>query len=178
MIGNTSFTEVRLRIDNVEDEQIQMFLRAVYLLGAAPDEMTGKLVSQSSHIDIYGPKGSDVIETTFNPEQPSFNFNHVMSFLEKLREKEFNATEFVNLKNIASIPISLFTLRTAKQGKKGQIDKSQVVTRTVALPLIEKYEPWARPLLNILKARAMSLFFHLIEQRLAIILFVIPFSQD
>ncbi len=55
------YVEVRQRIENVHDKDAQMFLKALYLLGAArPVEMTGARCSGENKDIIYGPKGTDV----------------------------------------------------------------------------------------------------------------------
>jgi hypothetical protein len=95
-----TFKEARSSIEQVKDLDMRMFLKAVYILGASPAEMEGKLTSGTSsyrktHGIIYGPKGTDVSETTISLDLPEFNFDVVIDFLEQLKGKEFKADEFV-----------------------------------------------------------------------------------
>jgi hypothetical protein len=57
--------DVRSRIENVKDVETQMFLKALYLLGAMVSEMTGKVYPSEIHLhDAYGPTGTDAWEAS------------------------------------------------------------------------------------------------------------------
>jgi hypothetical protein len=161
-----TFNEARSFIEQVEDLDIRMFLKAVYLLGASPDEMTGRLSADSSiyrrtHEIIYGPKGTDVRETTFSMDLPEFNFDVVVDFLEQLKGKEFKAREFVDSFS-KKIPVALFTINTLKRGKDRNEDLQEgkrQFRRTIALPLLEKFEPWTKELFDYFRNKQCDYVF-------------------
>jgi hypothetical protein len=154
-VSSITYVETRRLIENVKDTPIKMFLKALYLLSASPDEMAGKLCSGTDayRTDPYGPKGTDVTTTTITPEQPEFIVNDVINLLNQIKKKEFKAEEFVD--TASKIPIAIFTVRKAKQNtnRYAYRARSKEATRKVALPLLDIYEPWTRQLYEYFVAK-------------------------
>lgn len=64
------YMQVRRRIEKVDDNELQMFLKALYLLGAMVSEMTGKVYPSESHLhDAYGPIGNDAWDAEVYPQK-------------------------------------------------------------------------------------------------------------
>jgi hypothetical protein len=147
------FAEARSCIEAIKDLEMRMFLKAVYLLCAAGDEMAGKISSASvpsrkMYNVVYGPKGTDVSQTIINMDVPEFDYDIVTDFLEQLSSKDFNADRFVQTYS-RKVPIALFAINTAKQGKNGSQEYRQgkeKIRRIVALPLLQNIEPWTKDL--------------------------------
>jgi hypothetical protein len=161
-----TFKEARSSIEQVKDLDMRMFLKAVYILGASPAEMEGKLTSGTSsyrktHGIIYGPKGTDVSETTISLDLPEFNFDVVIDFLEQLKGKEFKADEFVE--NFSrKIPVALFAINMLKRGKDGTKafrEGKGFCSRIVALPMLDKFEPWTRELFDYFRNKQSDYVF-------------------
>jgi len=148
-----SYKEARTCIENVEDLDIQMFLKATYLLAALGCEIAGKIDDDASafrraHKIVYGPKGTDVSLTEICIEKTQ----RVLNFIgksPKQRERQDSSTD-ESVEGFSKIPIALFNLTTARQNIKTM---DNLTKRVVALPLCEKYEPWTRGLYNFFKEK-------------------------
>jgi hypothetical protein len=139
----TIFDEVRTCIEEVEDSQIRMFLKAIYLLGSAPVELAGE--SSPGTKIVYGPRGRDVSTVTISLDKPEFNIDDVNDFLEQVGNRALKADRFIE--SVSTSPIALFTIKNALKGRNwrtGHNDKE--VSRVVAVPLLEKFEPWTKEL--------------------------------
>lgn len=136
---------VRKAIESVEFEPYKRFLQAVYLCGAARAvEIAGERCSGEKDL-VYGPKGTDCWLTETSPPDPSLL--QVLEMLLAIQTGEQNVKDVIaELKK--KIPVVVFKIKVAKQHLEVGEDPP---FRLVALPLEEKYEPWAKPLYEYFK---------------------------
>jgi len=140
-----------------------------------PDEMAGRLspgvnLYRKKNNIVYGPKGTDVTITTFSLDQPEFTFNHVLNFIDQLRSSEVKAEQV--LADLSKVPLALFSINSAKQGKLEQMNP-QVQHTLYELSLYLCQKNMSRGLSNfmiILRKKETTMFFLLTEDTLVIIL--------
>jgi hypothetical protein len=128
------YEEARNRIEQVEDQEMKMYLKAVYLLAAEGSELTGMPDSGASGFHrtrkiVYGPRGTDVS----------------CSFIEGSRLGKATNTN-LSLK----FPIALFKVKSARQDLE---DDARIPFRIVALPMSEQIDPWVRELYDFFRAK-------------------------
>jgi hypothetical protein len=140
-----SYVEVRQRIENVQDNDTQMFLKALYLLGAArPVEITAKRCSGENKEIIYGPKGTDVWLEEIDPPNPSIykiarmNLEKNWGGIRKLLDNLLTQT----------LQVAVFKINLSRRKPKSN---EEIPSRLVALPMLEKFEPWTKGLFEYFK---------------------------
>jgi hypothetical protein len=153
MVATIKYKEARARIENVENFDMKMFLKATYLLVATGCEMAGDFDLTTSsyrreHNIIYGPKGTDVTETTIDLDQPEFNLADVIKFSNLLRSKEFRVEQIIH--DISKVSIALFNVTRSKQKLE---DGKKPSKQIVALPMSKDFEPWTRELYDYFRAK-------------------------
>jgi hypothetical protein len=140
-----SYVEVRQRIENVQDYDTQMFLKALYLLGAArPVELTGRRCSGENKEVIYGPKGTDVRLEEIDPPNPSI-YKIARMNLEKNRE---GIEKLLDDLLTQTLQVAVFKIKLSRRKPK---KNQEVPSRLVALPMLEKFEPWTKGLFEYFK---------------------------
>jgi hypothetical protein len=135
--------EVRARIESVKVEKYRIYLKSLYLCGAARSvELNSKRCSGEKENLIYGPKGSDVWLTTCEP--PDLNNTQFLKLLLQITSKQRTVDDIIDELS-QRIPIAVFKIKVAKQ----KLDEGEEPPhRLVALPLPEKYEPWTREIVD------------------------------
>lgn len=142
---------VRQCIEHVQREDIRNCLKFIYIVGAARViEAVGRLApNDATHIQPYGPKGTDVQLTEYQPKIPKWA---QVTLSQKQLDKAFKP-----------VPVALFTVKIAKKKLE---EKEQPQTRTVALPLPREYEPWTQDLVDLFKRRNTQHVFPLTRQQI------------
>jgi hypothetical protein len=147
---------IRSCIESCKEEKYRMFLKAVYLLGAArAAEICGAPCGSVRTRFVYGPKGTDVsLDYTDPPDMRNTEFAQILMKIVtalamqqnlKLAVEEINKTiDGLN----AKIPVAIFRIKIAKQKLE---PGEEPPYRLVALPLPEKFEPWAKQLYDYFK---------------------------
>lgn len=138
--------EVRTRIERVTHKPYRIYLKALYLCGAARSvEMNAKRCSGEKENLIYGPKGSDVWLSETDP--PDLNNTQFLRVLLQVTSHKKDIDEVIDQFS-QKVPIAIFKIRVAKQ----KLDEGEEPPyRLVALPLPEKYEPWTREIYEYFK---------------------------
>lgn len=144
--------EVRSCIEKVQEESIRLYLKSLYLLGAARAyEMVGKIYEgDSTHRKfIHGPRGSDASLTEYQPQelsptQATLILSGKASFEEAFRP----------------IPVALFDIKTAKSHIS-----EEPKSRLIGLPYEEKYEPWTKEIYNYFKKAGDNYVFPFTRQK-------------
>jgi hypothetical protein len=135
------YEEARRRIEQVKNQEIRMYLKAVYLLGTEGCELTGKVDSCSLHVGkniMYGPKGTDV----------------------SCCEIEIGIGERQGGSQSSKTSIALFRVKTARK-----TNDNQVTFRTIALPISENFDPWVKELYNYFLERGNNQVFPFNRQK-------------
>lgn len=140
--------EVRARIESVKHKPYQIYLKSLYLCGAARSvELNSKRCSGEKENLIYGPKGSDVWLSECEP--PDLNNTQFLKLLLQVNSKRRNIDSIIDELS-QRIPVAIFKIKVAKQKLD---DGEEPPYRLVALPLPEKYEPWTREIYEYFKDR-------------------------
>lgn len=136
-----SVQDVRARIESCKNPQYRMYLKAVYLCGAArAAELCGKPCGGPKTRFVYGPRGTDVSLAYTDPPDLT-NMEFVKLLLNIMQNKE-DTNKIINQLS-EKIPVALFKIKIAKQHLE---PNEEPPFRLVALPLPEKYEPWTKEL--------------------------------
>jgi hypothetical protein len=134
-----SYIEVRQRIQNVKDTELQMLLKALYLLGAArPVEMVAERCSGEKKELIYGPKGTDAWLEEIDSPNPSS-----LQIIKWRLEGNEAAIEQMIDNLTQTIQVAVFKIKLSRRKAKPNMERP---FRLVALPMAEKYEPWTKGL--------------------------------
>lgn len=135
--------EVRKRIESCSYKPYQMYLKALYLCGAARSvEMAGLRCSGENQSLIYGPKGSDVYLTETDP--PDLTNMQFLRIIIQINSHQKNVDEVIDELS-KKVPIAVFKVKIAKQHLEENEDPP---FRLVALPMQKQYEPWTEELYN------------------------------
>jgi hypothetical protein len=149
--------EVRRRIENCKDKQIQMYLKALYLFAARGIEVAGKLtasdfVTNPEH-QVYGPKGCDAWLDYTEPPDPSTL--QVIRTLLKIQSQETSIDEAIAQLE-KKVPVGVFKIKIAKQ----HLEPGETAPyRLIALPLVDEYEPWAKEMFGYFEAAGTDYVF-------------------
>lgn len=133
-----------------------MFLKAVYLLGAArAAEICGAPCGSVRTRFVYGPKGTDVsLDYTDPPDMRNTEFAQILMKIVTALAMQQNLKQAVEEINKtldglnAKIPVAIFRIQIAKQKLE---PREEPPYRLVALPLPEKFEPWTKQLYDYFK---------------------------
>ena len=111
------FTDVRELLEKVQNLEMRIFLKSVYIFAVDPSELTGRLNSTDKprRTFVYGPKGTDATEDMVELH-PDFDLSQVLAFSEYLRSKEFRPSQAVN--ELSKIPIAIFNLPISRNETK------------------------------------------------------------
>ncbi|MGD2090757.1 MAG: hypothetical protein PVH61_31585 [Candidatus Aminicenantes bacterium] len=133
---------IRERIESCKQEDIRMYLKAVYLFGARAVELAGKRCSGEKQI-VYGPKGSDAwLAETEPPDIPSKQLAEILIMAITDRD---GATALVK-KLSENISVGIFKIRIAKQ----KLDEGEEVPyRLIGLPL--EFDLWNQEVYDYFK---------------------------
>lgn len=136
--------EVMRRIDRCKSIPNKMYMRAEYLFCARGIEIAGELTStdRKRHTEPYGPIGKDVFTTEIDP--PDIPANQMLKIiLTALGNKE----EAITLANKLSerIKVGVFKIKIAKQHLE---EGESYPYRLIALPLDQRFDPWAQEMLD------------------------------
>jgi hypothetical protein len=153
------YPEARDRIEGLRNREKKIFLKAAYLLACTGDELCGKLVSGVAEFRrvnniVYGPKGTDVVETTVDLDQPDFNLDDIIKLSNQLRSKEFNVQQVFH--SLSTVLAGLFYITNAKQKMEPGVKLTQ---RIVALPLSGQYDPWVKEIFDYFKEKGEKYVF-------------------
>ncbi len=138
--------EVRRRIEQTRNLDVQFYLKALYLFGALPAELSGTRCSGEKQVP-YGPKGTDVELLSTQPPDPSLE--SVRRILNEVKEG-ISQVDKVLAELTREIPVAVFKIRTAK--RKFGINE-EIPFRLVALPMRSDLEPWTEDLYKYFKER-------------------------
>lgn len=155
------YVEVRHCIEDVEDLQMKMFLKALYLFGARISEMTGKRyeTDRGAPSKILGPKGTHVELFEFRlPNQKSIEnteltIENISGIKSTLTDMSFDEVE-------NAIKFAVFRLNI----EEARTEKNEENVRYVALPISEKYEHWTKGLCEHYFAKGQNYAFPFYRQ--------------
>lgn len=154
------YPEARIRIEELrKNDEIKVFLKAAYVLGCMADELCGRLVSGVSEYRrvnniVYGIKGTEVIQTTIDLDQPDFNLDDIIKLSNQLRSKEFNVEQVFN--SLSKVSVGLFYITNAKQNLE---NREKLTKRIVALPLSGQHDPWVKEVFDYFKEKGDNYVF-------------------
>lgn len=144
--------KVRKCIEEVREESIRMYLKSLYLLGAARSyEMVGRICyGDATHRKfVYGPKGTDVELTEYQPQE--LNPTQATMILSgRLGIEEA----------FKPVPVALFRIKIAKSNWE-EAPKS----RLIGLPFEKKYELWTEEIYNYFKKAGNNYVFPFTRQK-------------
>jgi hypothetical protein len=133
--------QVRERIESCNHQHYKMYLKALYLCGAARAvELTAKRCSGEKQNLVYGPKGSDVWLSETDP--PDLNNTQFLKILLQINGNKREIDEVIDELN-KRVKVAVFRIRIAKQHLE---ENEEPPFRLVALPLPKHYEPWTQEL--------------------------------
>lgn len=140
---------VRECIENVADIRVRNCLKFIYIAGATRIiEAVGEFSPSDKHYKrAYGPHGSDVQVTEYQPKIPQWA---------KLVLKKSQLDEAFK-----PVPVALFTVKIAK---KKLAEGEQPYYRIVGLPLPKQYEPWTQDLVDYFEKQGDDLVFPFTRQ--------------
>ena len=131
-------TEIRHRIEAVKSKKYRIFLKSVYVLGAARvGELTGRMCSRDSQTInprknfVYGPKGTDVSLDSYQVE--NINTVDMIKVMNKVMTLE-NA--------LPELEVALFRINIEK--RKFNHLKEEPMSRLIGIPMDSAYEPWTK----------------------------------
>jgi hypothetical protein len=143
---------IRNALEKVNREDMQMFLKSVYLTASLPLELAGELTSTDRQYGKFlrpiGPTGNDV--TLSEVELPDQFLQDVLSLLAKIKMKE---TDFEQAEQRLKkkIPVAIFKIKLTKKDVES--------FKLVALPMSTEYEPWTEQLYKYYKKRGNEFVF-------------------
>jgi hypothetical protein len=148
-----SYKEARRCIENIENLEIQMFLKTLYLLAARGCEIAGKIDDNASayrltHKIIYGPKGIDVSLTKICLDEPHFTLNSIKDTLKQSRNGDIELNQ--KIRELSNVSIALFKITNARRRIQ---NLEKLPKRIVAVPMSEKFEPWTAEVYNYFKEK-------------------------
>ena len=148
---SVKYPEIRSAIERVENIDMQMFVKAVYLFAARAVEIAGEHTSEfkirankkGKYIEPYGlkTKNSCFIEKITFPDISSKVVIKLLKSINTLDE----AAKIADMLSVEQ-PVAIFQLTVSKQGLPPPI-------RLVALPLDENYEPWTKEIYDYIKGK-------------------------
>jgi hypothetical protein len=131
--------EVRSRIESVKHKPYQIYLKSLYLCGAARAvEMAAKRCSGEKENLIYGPRGSDVWLSETDP--PDLTNTQFLKILLQVNSREKRIDEVIDELS-QRVKVAVFRIRIAKQKLE---ENEEPPYRLVALPMPRQYEPWTQ----------------------------------
>jgi hypothetical protein len=135
-------SEVRKRIESVKNEPIRIFLKALYILGAARavELAAGRPNSEKKKYVLYGVTGDDVSLDEVNPPDPRWETQ--LQMLLDIQQGKVTLEDVIR-KAKQKTPIAVFKIPVAKTRPKPKC-KADIPYRLVALPLDPKFEPWTQ----------------------------------
>lgn len=143
---------IRKALEEVNREDMQMFLKAVYLTASLPLELAGELTSTDRQYGKFtkpiGPKGNDI--TFSEVELPNQSLQDVLSLLEKMKMKEIDI-EQAEQRLRKKIRVAIFKIKLAKKDVESY--------KLVALPISNEYEPWTEQLCKYYEKKGNDLVF-------------------
>jgi hypothetical protein len=139
----TLYTDVRKRIESMDNYDCQMFLKAVYLFGIIfPATLTGKPVSGAKNKKPYGPTGNDARLELI--DQPKLTQTQVIDILSRIEKGEQTIQETRNILS-KKIEVAIFRIKKTELERKRK-SVNEKLYREIALPtqfdkwVIELYE--------------------------------------
>ena len=145
-------TTIRQRLEQVTKEDMQMFLKALYLTASSPIELAGELTSndrqQGKYSQGIGPRGNDVFSAEI--EMPDQRLDDVLEMLGKIRSKELDL-EQAEKQLRRKIPVAVFRIKLSRKDVES--------VKLVALPMAKEFEPWTEQIYRYYTKRGNDLVF-------------------
>ena len=146
--------EVRRRIESCNNTPYRMYLKALYLCGAARAvELAAKRCSGENQYLVYGPKGSDVWLSETDP--PDLNNTQFLKILLQINSNKREIDEVIDELS-QRVKVAVFKIKIAKQHLE---EHEEPPYRLVALPMPKQYEPWTEELYNYFHDKGDDLVF-------------------
>lgn len=121
-------SQVRAKIEQIEEPHVKMFCKALYVLCATESELAG---IPSRKENAYGPKGNDFSPSQYHPQGIS-----------RLKSDLIYKHELTPKKAFAPEDIAVFTINMMRMTKRKAESGHSTLQRLVALPLDDEFEPW------------------------------------
>jgi hypothetical protein len=132
--------EVRAKIEQIEDVDVKIFCKALYLLCATASELAGIPCIKEK---AYGPYGDDFSPSQYYPQGIS------RSKSELIYNHELTPREAFSPKDIA-----VFTVKMMRIARRNTESGHFVPQRLIALPIDRNIEPWTDEVVGLLQKSA------------------------